>query len=80
MAYLAASCQGRRRREAVQAISAQAEAQIAPPGRVSDRVDNEVGRFHGDGPRSRSGHPRGSSLILSFLLWWIQPAGPMIAG
>jgi hypothetical protein len=43
-------------------------------------VDNEVGRFHGDGLPFSFWSSSRVILILSFLLWWIQPAGPMIAG
>jgi len=43
-------------------------------------VDNEVGRFHGDGAPFSFWSSSRVILILSFLLWWIQPAGPMIAG
>jgi len=43
-------------------------------------VDQEVGRFHRDGPAFSFWSSSRIILILSFLLWWIQPAGPMIAG
>ncbi|MGQ0796570.1 MAG: hypothetical protein ACT4OI_01705 [Methanobacteriota archaeon] len=42
-------------------------------------VDNEIGRFH-DGPAFSFWSSSRIILILSLLLWWIQPAGPMIAG
>src|SRR3972149_1030528 len=42
--------------------------------------DQEVGRFHRDGPAFSFWSSSRIILILSFLLWWIQPAGPMIAG
>src|SRR3989475_3471213 len=43
-------------------------------------VDNEAGRFHSDGAPFSFWSSSRVILILSFLLWWIQPAGPMIAG
>ncbi len=43
-------------------------------------VDSEASRFHGDGPPFSFWSSSRIILILSFLLWWIQPAGPMIAG
>jgi len=43
-------------------------------------VDNEAGRFHREGPPFSFWSSSRVILILSFLLWWIQPAGPMIAG
>src|SRR5438309_1815114 len=50
------------------------------PGVYRIEVDNEVGRFHGDGAAFSFWSSSRVILILSFLLWWIQPAGPMIAG
>jgi len=50
------------------------------PGVYRIEVDNEVGRFHGDGAPFSFWSSSRVILILSFLLWWIQPAGPMIAG
>src|SRR5437762_674738 len=50
------------------------------PGVYRIEVDNEVGRFHGDGTPFSFWSSSRVILILSFLLWWIQPAGPMIAG
>lgn len=50
------------------------------PGVYRIEVDNEVGRFHRDGPPFSFWSSSRIILILSFLLWWIQPAGPMIAG
>src|SRR5947209_8558320 len=50
------------------------------PGVYRIEVDNEAGRFHGDGPPFSFWSSSRVILILSFLLWWIQPAGPMIAG
>ncbi len=50
------------------------------PGVYRIEVDNEVGRFHSDGPPFSFWASSRVILILSFLLWWIQPAGPMIAG
>jgi len=43
-------------------------------------VDGERDRFHSDGPPFSFWSSSRVILILSFLLWWIQPAGPMIAG
>jgi len=43
-------------------------------------VDNEIGRFHGDSYAFSFWSSSRIILILSLLLWWIQPAGPMIAG
>src|SRR2546427_6734442 len=50
------------------------------PGVYRIEVDNEAGRFHGDGPPFSFWSSSRVILILSFLLLWIQPAGPMIAG
>src|SRR5712691_6536561 len=50
------------------------------PGVYRIEVDNEVGRFHSDGAPFSFWSSSRVILILSFLLWWIQPAGPMIAG
>src|SRR6266704_3767216 len=50
------------------------------PGVYRIEVDNEAGRFHRDGPPFSFWSSSRVILILSFLLWWIQPAGPMIAG
>jgi hypothetical protein len=50
------------------------------PGVYRIEVDGEAGRFHGDGPPFSFWSSSRVILILSFLLWWIQPAGPMIAG
>src|SRR3989475_10611844 len=50
------------------------------PGVYRIEVDNEAGRFHGDGPPFSFWASSRVILILSFLLLWIQPAGPMIAG
>jgi hypothetical protein len=55
-------------------------AQAHHPGVYRIEVDNEVGRFHGDGPPFSFWSSSRIILILSFLLWWVQPAGPMIAG
>lgn len=43
-------------------------------------VDNELGRFHGEPYVFSFWSSSRIVLILSLLLWWIQPAGPMIAG
>jgi len=50
------------------------------PGVYRIEVDGEAGRFHRDGPPFSFWSSSRVILILSFLLWWIQPAGPMIAG
>jgi hypothetical protein len=50
------------------------------PGVYRIEVDGEAHRFHGDGPPFSFWSSSRVILILSFLLWWIQPAGPMIAG
>ena len=50
------------------------------PGVYRIEVDGEAGRFHGDGPPFSFWSSSRVILILAFLLWWIQPAGPMIAG
>jgi len=50
------------------------------PGVYRIEVDNEAGRFHGDGQPFSFWSSSRVILILSFLLWWIQPAGPIIAG
>ena len=50
------------------------------PGVYRIEVDNEAGRFHGDGLPFSFWSSSRIILILSFLLWWIPPAGPMIAG
>lgn len=50
------------------------------PGVYRIEVDGEAGRFHGDGQAFSFWSSSRVILILSFLLWWIQPAGPMIAG
>jgi hypothetical protein len=46
---------------------------------VRIEVDNEIGRFY-EGPAFSFWSSSRIILILSLLLWWIQPAGPMIAG
>lgn len=50
------------------------------PGVYRIEVDNELGRFRHDGPTFSFWASSRIILILSLLLWWIQPAGPMIAG
>lgn len=50
------------------------------PGVYPVEVDSEAHRFHGDGPAFSFWSSSRVILILAFLLWWIQPAGPMIAG
>src|SRR5437660_540499 len=49
------------------------------PGVYRIEVDNEVGRFHGDGAPFSFWSSSRVILILSFLLWWILHAGYMIA-
>src|SRR2546426_7636447 len=55
-------------------------AESHTPGVYGMGVENEAGRFHGEGPPFSFWSSSRVILILSFLLWWIQPAGPMIAG
>src|SRR2546428_560523 len=50
------------------------------PGVYRIEVDNEAGRFHGDGPPFSFLSSSRVILIPSFLLLWVQPARPMIAG
>lgn len=50
------------------------------PGVYRIEVDGEAGRFHGDGTPFSFWSSSRVILILAFLLWWVQPAGPMIAG
>ncbi len=50
------------------------------PGVYRIEVDGEANRLHGDGPPFSFWSSSRIILILSFLLWWVQPAGPMIAG
>jgi hypothetical protein len=57
-----------------------ARANAHHPGVYRIEVDGEAGRFHGDGPPFSFWSSSRIILILSFLLWWVQPAGPMIAG
>lgn len=56
------------------------KARAQQPGVYRIEVDGEAGRFQGDGPPFSFWSSSRVILILSFLLWWIQPAGPMIAG
>ncbi len=56
------------------------KARAHQPGVYRIEVDGEAGRFQGDGPPFSFWSSSRVILILSFLLWWIQPAGPMIAG
>ncbi len=44
------------------------------------RLDGESQSMRGEGPPFSFWSSARIILILSFLLWWIQPAGPMIAG
>ena len=44
------------------------------------QVDGESQSMRGEGPPFSFWSSARVILILSFLLWWIQPAGPMIAG
>src|SRR5207247_7360297 len=50
------------------------------PGVYRIEVDGEAGRFHGDGAPFSFWSSSRIILILSFLLWWFSPGGPMIAG
>src|SRR5207245_8637720 len=43
-------------------------------------VDGDANLFHADGPPSSFWSSSRIILTRSFLLWWLQPAGPMIAG
>lgn len=52
----------------------------AQPGVYRIEVDNEIGRLRHAGPPFSFWASARIILILSVLLWWIQPAGPMIAG
>src|SRR5574340_963715 len=55
-------------------------AQRGSPNTYRVEVDGESRSMHGDGPPFSFWSSARVILILSFLLWWIQPAGPMIAG
>ncbi len=50
------------------------------PNAYRIQVDGESQRMRGEGPPFSFWSSARVILILSFLLWWIQPAGPMIAG
>ena len=50
------------------------------PGVYRVEVDGESQKYKGEGPPFSFWGSSRIILILSFLLWWIQPAGPMIAG
>lgn len=50
------------------------------PGGYRLHVDGESNRMRNEGPPFSFWSSARIILILSFLLWWIQPAGPMIAG
>ncbi len=52
----------------------------ADPGVYRIEVDDEAGHLRGEGPPFSVWGSSRIILILAFLLWWIQPAGPMIAG
>lgn len=52
----------------------------ADPGVYRIEVDGEAGHLRGEGPPFSLWGSSRVILILAFLLWWIQPAGPMIAG
>jgi len=51
-----------------------------PPGVYRVEIDGEARHFRGEGPPFSFWASSRIVLILAFLLWWIQPAGPMIAG
>ena len=50
------------------------------PNSYRVEVDGESRSMRGEGPPFSFWSSARIILILSFLLWWIQPAGPMIAG
>ncbi len=50
------------------------------PNAYRIEVDGESKSMRGEGPPFSFWSSARVILILSFLLWWIQPAGPMIAG
>ncbi len=50
------------------------------PGNYRIHVDGGPNAMRGEGPPFSFWSSARVILILSFLLWWIQPAGPMIAG
>lgn len=50
------------------------------PNAYRVQVDGESQHMRGEGPPFSFWSSARIILILSFLLWWIQPAGPMIAG
>ena len=50
------------------------------PNAYRVEVDGESRKMRGEGPPFSFWSSARIILILSFLLWWIQPAGPMIAG
>src|SRR5512137_2446075 len=50
------------------------------PNAYRIEVDGESRSMRGEGPPFSFWSSARIILILSFLLWWIQPAGPMIAG
>ncbi len=50
------------------------------PNAYRIEVDGESKSMRGEGPPFSFWASARITLILSFLLWWIQPAGPMIAG
>ncbi|HYM39683.1 MAG TPA: hypothetical protein VEY12_06020 [Thermoplasmata archaeon] len=50
------------------------------PNAYKIEVDGESRQMRGEGPPFSFWSSARVILILSFLLWWIQPAGPMIAG
>src|SRR5512136_989644 len=50
------------------------------PNAYRIEVDGESRQMRGEGPPFSFWSSARVILILSFLLWWIQPAGPMIAG
>ncbi|MEK6987766.1 MAG: hypothetical protein AABX97_06710 [Candidatus Thermoplasmatota archaeon] len=52
----------------------------ADPGVYRIEVDGEAGHLRGEGPPFSFWGSSRIILILAFLLWWIQPAGPIIAG
>ena len=52
----------------------------ATPGTYRVEIDGESKHLKGEGPPFSFWASSRIILIIAFLLWWIQPAGPMIAG
>lgn len=71
---------GRRERFRGSRMARTKHARPLPPGVVRIEVDNEMGGYHADAPAFSFWSASRIILILALLLWWIPPAGPMIAG